>query len=490
MAEVLRHWLVGDDYQPGEGGGFMGRDWDSFVPGPTIWKALADITYPGGILAAYGGTRTADLLGVACRLAGWEKFDEIEVLGWSSFTWVQGQGFPKSQNISKAVDQASGLTGDVVGQSDRGSGASPVKLAHHGTGDTGLGILDGHGKEFDLTSPSSPEGQAWQGYGTALKPAHEPILLFRKPLAKVTSEEIHQATGWKHWHNITTVQKPLRSTLAPLPTDKKKKSADKSFLDRYSSEASKAMAYRARMWKKYGLRLPSGHREVEIVQLKRQSLAPEVETDIQLILKPLQIWREQPEFPQVLATVEQKPHQAWSSQTYVAHALVYGSGTLNIDESRIKAENRDHRQPGEQYGFGDVGVSTGSKAIGITNLGRFPSNVSLIHHPLCIKTGSKKVRGAGQATKPENRTTKNAYGEYKSRSLVCHTEGGKEMVEDWLCHPECPVRLLGEQSGESRSPKTYTRKSKSENQNTWGPGIGDESGDSSLNYDDVGAASR
>lgn len=130
MNEVLRHWLNGDDYVH-TGGGFMGKTWDSFVPGPSVWKEVFRVLKPGGHLLAFFGTRTYDLGTLAIRLAGFEIRDQID--------WVYGSGFPKSLDISKATDD-----------------------------------------------------EQWQGWGTALKPAHEPICVARKPLAGTVAENILQ----------------------------------------------------------------------------------------------------------------------------------------------------------------------------------------------------------------------------------------------------------------------------------------------------------
>jgi len=93
-------------------------------------------------------------------------------------------GFPKSLDISKAIDKAKGVKHEVVGVSNQGTGVQPNKLNNHGKGDTGIGYMDGSGKTFDLTAPSTPEAQLWDGYGTALKPAYEPIILAMNPVDK------------------------------------------------------------------------------------------------------------------------------------------------------------------------------------------------------------------------------------------------------------------------------------------------------------------
>lgn len=100
IAEVLTHWLAGDDYTH-RSRGFMGSSWDSFVPGPAYWREVYRVLKPGGFLLAFSSTRTADLLGIAIRLAGFERRDQIlslsaggdaaESLG-PELDWIYGSG--------------------------------------------------------------------------------------------------------------------------------------------------------------------------------------------------------------------------------------------------------------------------------------------------------------------------------------------------------------------------------------------------------------
>ena len=76
MAEVLKHWLAGDDYVH-KGKGFMGKSWDSFVPGPAVWRECLRVLKPGGHLVSFFGTRTYDMGVLAIRLAGFEVRDQI-----------------------------------------------------------------------------------------------------------------------------------------------------------------------------------------------------------------------------------------------------------------------------------------------------------------------------------------------------------------------------------------------------------------------------
>jgi len=77
MREVLKHWLEGDDYEH-KGGGFMGKKWDSFVPGPKVWEQIIRVMLPGAHMFSFGGTRTFDLMTTAMRIAGYIMRDKID----------------------------------------------------------------------------------------------------------------------------------------------------------------------------------------------------------------------------------------------------------------------------------------------------------------------------------------------------------------------------------------------------------------------------
>lgn len=167
MSEVLRHWLAGDDYVHG-GSGFMGKTWDSFVPGPAVWKEAIRCLKPGGWVVVFAGSRTQDLMALSLRLAGFEIMD--------TGMWLYGSGFPKSMDISKAIDKAAGAEREVVGTSRNGIAGGSGEFT------SGNAKSAGYAAEFDITAPATDAAKQWQGWGTALKPAYEPFILCRKPL--------------------------------------------------------------------------------------------------------------------------------------------------------------------------------------------------------------------------------------------------------------------------------------------------------------------
>lgn len=131
---------------------------------------------PGGHLLAFGGTRTWHRLAVAIEDAGFEVRD--------SMAWMYGSGFPKSLDVSKAIDKRAGAERQVIGSY---KGASNI-----GIGSTNSYITTESGVATDVmvTAPATPAAQQWQGWGTALKPAFEPIVVARKPLIGTVAENV------------------------------------------------------------------------------------------------------------------------------------------------------------------------------------------------------------------------------------------------------------------------------------------------------------
>jgi len=173
IADCMAAWASGKEWQP-KGGGFMGKSWDAFVPPPQLWREVFRVLKAGGHALVFAGTRTQDLMSVSLRLAGFEIRDCL--------MWLYGSGFPKSHNIAKAIDRHYGLDGEVVGmQKMTGTARKTKDGLSHGCATAGLNI-ERVATTINITAPSSEDAKKWEGWGTALKPAYEPIILARKPL--------------------------------------------------------------------------------------------------------------------------------------------------------------------------------------------------------------------------------------------------------------------------------------------------------------------
>ena len=160
---------------PPYGLSFMGKKWDYDVPSTEIWIEALRVLKPGGHLLSFGGSRTYHRMAVAIEDAGFEIRDQI--------MWVYGSGFPKSLNIGKAVDKLQRNERDVIGKKE-GTYADIRRDENTGQDSLhgGIKAKDRPRIEVMNTKGKSP----WEGWGTALKPAHEPIVLARKPLSEKT----------------------------------------------------------------------------------------------------------------------------------------------------------------------------------------------------------------------------------------------------------------------------------------------------------------
>ncbi len=159
--------------------GFMGKKWDStgIAYNVELWKECLRILKPGGHILAFGGTRTYHRMACAIEDAGFEVRDMIQ--------WLYGSGFPKSFNIGKAVDKLQGNKREVVGLSGgKGYSSQQEKNKVEGFRPYKNGLPYEHA-DRTLTKGFSE----WEGWGTALKPANEPICLARKPLSEKTVAE-------------------------------------------------------------------------------------------------------------------------------------------------------------------------------------------------------------------------------------------------------------------------------------------------------------
>lgn len=153
--------------------GFMGKSWDSsgVAYRVDLWGEVLRVLKPGGHLLAFGGSRTYHRLACAVEDAGFEIRDQI--------MWVYGSGFPKSLDVSKALDKAAGAEREVIGsRSD-----VATRIYDNGEGSRLPSVIP-------VTAPATDAAKRWQGWGTALKPAHEPVVVARKPLVGTVAQNV------------------------------------------------------------------------------------------------------------------------------------------------------------------------------------------------------------------------------------------------------------------------------------------------------------
>lgn len=159
---------------PPYGLAFMGKKWDYDVPSAELWREVLRVLKPGGHVLSFGGTRTYHRMVVNMEDAGFEIRDQLQ--------WIYGSGFPKSLDVSKALDKAYGAEREVVGAAKRsGSNSRAFQSEDKTTA----------GQHFD-TAPSTDLAKQWNGWGTALKPANEPIVLARKPIVGTVAANVEK----------------------------------------------------------------------------------------------------------------------------------------------------------------------------------------------------------------------------------------------------------------------------------------------------------
>jgi site-specific DNA-methyltransferase (adenine-specific) len=152
----------------------MGKSWDAsgIAFNVEVWQECLRVLKPGGHLLAFSGSRTYHRMAVAIEDAGFEIRDQI--------MWIYGSGFPKSLDVSKAIDKAAGVEREITREEKR-----PAET--------------GHPISFDMRSskererrdnPATTDAKTWAGWGTALKPAHEPIVVARKPLVGTVAANV------------------------------------------------------------------------------------------------------------------------------------------------------------------------------------------------------------------------------------------------------------------------------------------------------------
>jgi DNA modification methylase len=158
---------------PPYGLAFMGKRWDYDVPSVDLWAECLRVVKPGGHLLSFAGTRTQHRMAVRIEDGGFEIRDML--------AWVYGSGFPKSLDVSKAIDKAAGAEREVVGERDTKTGSDKARNTFMASP-----------RMMPLTAPATDAAREWSGWGTALKPALEPITLARAPFRGTVAENVQR----------------------------------------------------------------------------------------------------------------------------------------------------------------------------------------------------------------------------------------------------------------------------------------------------------
>ena len=154
---------------------FMGKQWDYDVPSVELWKECYRVLKPGGYLLSFGSSRTYHRMAVKIEDAGFEIRDQI--------MWVYGSGFPKSHNVGLSIDK-------LLGHPNRGHRIATASRTHPD------GTFEPNGEKLMPYETKSEEAKPFEGFGTALKPAHEPIVMARKPFkGSIAKNVIKWSTG-------------------------------------------------------------------------------------------------------------------------------------------------------------------------------------------------------------------------------------------------------------------------------------------------------
>ena len=281
---------------PPYGISFMGSKWDYDVPSVNIWKECFRVLKPGGHILSFSSARTYHRMAVNVEDAGFEIRDQI--------MWVYGSGFPKSLNVGKAIDKKLGVEREVVGIKNRP--AISTNNSNEGWKRPSHFNEDGtHKTTMNVTVPTSEEAKQWDGWGTALKPAHEPIVLARKPLEKKTVADnvLEYGTGAI---NIDDCRVPLNG-------DEDMSASQASSKSTFSANAND---WTTSTYKEEG-RWPANfiHDGLEEEWSKYFYSSKPAHEPIVMARKPLE------------------------KKTVADNVLEYGTGAINIDATRIPTED-------------------------------------------------------------------------------------------------------------------------------------------------------
>ncbi len=530
---------------PPYGLSFMGKEWDSFTTAQAMgewsrrWAVEAfRVLKPGGHIVAFAGSRTYHRMAQGIEDAGFEIRDQI--------MWMYGSGFPKSLNVSKAIDKRGGVVADFEPFRDavihamkekgvtrkeltkalgndmlshyitKGSQPAVPKLEDYeiiretlelgkewdhlflpeaerevvGKGSSGiaaafgeenLGSIEGlEAPEYDVTVAETDMAKKWEGWGTALKPAHEPCVLARKPFSTSVAENVlkhgtgainidesrvptddemhfertgamwtskegqwreytHDGTSFEQHENGRFPTNVLLSHHEECTDEECVNDCPRATVDRQSGHTKSRKAASGVGFNKSSV-FGGGDEDFDTVRghndeggASRYFYSPELDTHFNS--------------EHDSAVVGRKPFPG----TVAENVLTHGTGAMNIDGARVGETLRDIEE-GTGVKKSDngsmAGFNTERRVVGQVK-GRYPTNVIVSHHPECKATGdfvetTRGGSGTGGSTRPDSVFESSGF---KPNNDVDKTPATSEQVEIYECHDQCPRKLLDKQSG-------------------------------------------
>ena len=475
VADVLKAWVTGDTVSvPAKRGGFMGKDWDSFVPPPAVWEECMRVLKPGGHMAVFAGARTQDLMGLSIRLAGFRIKDTLG--------WIFGSGFPKSHNPFKGLKLCPSI--------ENAPHAVQVSEWHHHE-------LSGAKEPIALAlAEIMPGGEKALLIKTGKEESlQELTVMYLSDTKEETFSNIdlswqkHSGESWKHMS--TSIIKTIADQITESKTlnFSQSKSTEKCTLPKGIGEHG------------------SNCRVARVVSFSGESdgstsdtLMPTV---VDAVTSPVFGMRSQG--TQIKPAIEpiilaQKPLDG----TVANNVLAHGVGGLNIDACRVSTDDDTSRPPGRDGGNATWDLSSRSEPSVSHSAGRFPANVLLDEHAAkemdkqsgaAGAHGPRSGRGTGEGVTgwmtPGTRAHPNDSGGasrffpvFKSEEETPETKG---RFPANVLLDEHAAAEMDEQSGHSVSKVDTTRNGKDEAQATWGLG---RTGSALRGHNDSGGASR
>jgi len=410
---------------PPYGLGFMGKAWDHSVPGPEYWRAVLRVMKPGAHLVAMGGTRTAHRLACAIEDAGFELRDSI--------AWIYGSGFPKSLNISKA------LADERCGCDERSKGSEPV-LQHDmrpvRSGDVSAAVSTAREPGQVLQPVMSEQGA----------PKHRPA----ETVAANARREQPSVEGGRYLPEAQGELPDLgevRSLPGGIDDDGAQRrlrhgaSTDHCEVGGSTVDANGSGAPRRSQSDEQQPAEPgivAGQSEPQVSgawPACGRCGKPRIPSGLGTALKPA--------YEPII--VARKPLDG----TVAANLERHGTGAINVDGCRVGTDKRTYKGSGvshQRYSDAGAGLRDGRGAeIEFSANGRWPPNLLLAHLPECRRVGTKRVKGAQNTAGPLGGYS-GSEGSYERGTG--REYGEAETISAYDCADGCPVRAMGEQSGE------------------------------------------